>query len=221
VIARLLISSKIEDRVGEFQKNLNTHLALTSQLPEGSSQNHPDVLYFPAESKLGMEQARIIKDHFTMRPYQAKGRVLIIEDISNITLDAQNALLKTLEEPPEEALILMGATSVDNLLPTVLSRCEVVTLNSKDSDLSHLYQDVQKLQSYSLEDRFEYVEKLKDKEALLRALIQYFHQSLRSDTAKADIKFLKELLLAEEWAKQNVNIRGILEYLMQKMPTAK
>lgn len=77
------------------------------------------------------------------------------------------------------------------------------------------YLDIEKLIGSSIEERFEFIEKLKDKESFLLSLVAYFHKKLPSNA-----EFVKELLQAEKWAKQNVNIRAILEYLMLKMPTA-
>lgn len=175
--------------------------------------NHPDVLYFKAGEKLGIAQARQIKDHFSLKPYSLKGRVVIIEDASVMTIEAQNALLKTLEEPPEEAVLLLGAPSDANLLPTILSRCEIHRSAVLVSQLPT--SDIEKLINASIEERFEYIEKLKDKKEFLTALTYYFHQKLPEN-----FEFAKELLQAEEWARQNVNLRGILEYLMLilKMP---
>ncbi|KKQ83326.1 MAG: hypothetical protein UT04_C0033G0009 [Candidatus Daviesbacteria bacterium GW2011_GWF2_38_7] len=72
----------------------------------------------------------------------------------------------------------------------------------------------------SFENRFEYVEKIKNKEEFLHCLVYFFRQEmLKNAYKKPDVlQFLKELLPAEQWAKQNVNIRAILEYLMLVMP---
>lgn len=203
MIARLLISS-----LDKIREEIALHPL-----------NHPDVLYFKAGEKLGIAEARKIKQHFALKPYSLKGRVVITEDASVMTTEAQNALLKTLEEPPEEAILILGAPSDANLLPTILSRCEIVILTPSkvegEGSLANAstYQDIEKLISSGIEDRFEYIEKLKDKKEFLYALLQYFHQKL-----PANLEFTKELLKAEQWAKQNVNIRGILEYLLLKMP---
>lgn len=173
--------------------------------------NHPDVLYFTAGEKMGIAEARKIKEHFSLKPYSAKGRVVIIEDASVMTHEAQNALLKTLEEPPEEAILLLGAPSEANLLPTILSRCEIHRFPTTDYRLPAT--DIEKLINSSIEERFEYIEKLKDKKEFLADLVNYFHQKLPDN-----LEFAKELLQAEQWAKQNVNLRGILEYLILKMP---
>lgn len=199
MIARLLISPSIETLAGNL---------------EGYRTNHPDVLYFKAGEKLGIEQARKIKEHFSLKPYSLKGRVVIIEDASVMTHEAQNALLKTLEEPPKEAILILCASSDANLLPTILSRCEIIRIQNSEFRVQNLYeQEIEKLLNSTIEERFEYIEKLKDKKEFLYSLIMYFHQKL-----PANLQFTKELLQAEEWAKQNVNLRGILEYLMLKMP---
>lgn len=204
MIARLLISSSEKIRVTAIEKILTDHQI---------SRNHPDLLYFQKEERLGIAEARKIKNYFSLKPYLAKGRVVVMEDASALTHEAQNALLKTLEELPEEALFILGAPSDAHFLPTVLSRCEIIRVKGigyrvKDNE------EIEKLISSSIEDRFEYIEKLKDKEEFLQALVSYFHQKLPSH-----LSYSKELLQAEEWAAQNVNIRGILEYLMLVMPT--
>ncbi len=215
MIARLLISSSI-DKIREEIKEINI--------------NHPDMLYFKAGEKLGIGEARKIKDHFSLKPYSAKGRTVIIEDASVMTIEAQNALLKTLEEPPEEAILILGAPSDSNLLPTILSRCQIIRITNNELRITN-YADIEKLLNASIEDRFEYIEKLKDKKEFLHYLVYIFREAMVNHNSPihntivehigstSDIKnFLKELLQAEQWAKQNVNIRGILEYLMLKMP---
>lgn len=217
MIAKLLISPSID----KIKEEIGLHLS-------GVNVNHPDVLYFEAGEKLGIGEARKIKDHFYLKPYSLKGKVVIIEDASVMTTEAQNALLKTLEEPPEEAILILGAPSDANLLPTILSRCEIHRFPTTDYRLPTT--DIEKLINSSIEERFEYIEKLKDKKDFLRSLIYFFRELLHQKITKHDAAvqqnvtnsqvkdFLKELIVAEQWAKQNVNIRGILEYLMLKMP---
>lgn len=212
MIARLIISQSLDDRVAEIKKILTTH---------DLTPNHPDLLYFPYDSKLGIAEARKIKGHFSLKPYSAKGRVVVMEDASQLTQEAQNALLKTLEEPPESAILILAAPSDAKLLPTILSRCQIVRVQGigyrvQKEDFT---EDIEKLLKSGIEERFEYVEKLKDREEFLHALVYYFHKNLRLHTKGVNLTFLKELLQAEEWAEANVNIRAILEYLMLKMPT--
>ena len=200
MIARLLISSSLEIIKTEVVKILAPNPI-----------TYPDVLYFSSESKLGISEARKIKEHFSLKPYSAKGRLVVLENASGLTPEAQNALLKTLEELPKEALLILGANSDSHFLPTVLSRCLVVKLQGTSDKAQGYEGDLERLETASIAERFEFIEKLKDKENFLKSLIEYFHQ-------KRKMAYLKEILQAEEWAKQNVNIRAILEYLMLVMP---
>lgn len=219
MIARLLISQDLEVRVGEIRKILMEN-NLSPNLPAGR-QGHPDLLYLPYDFKLGIAEARKIKEHFSLKPYCAKGRAVVLEDASNLTVEAQNALLKTLEEPPPEAILILGAPSEVKFLPTILSRCEIVILTEHSAYNNYnIYNDyIEKLIDSDIEERFEYIEKLKDREAFLHAMVYYFHKNLASHMSSGNTDFLKELLQAEKWANQNVNIRAILEYLMLVMPS--
>lgn len=214
MIARLIISTSLQSRLDEIKSSLaKTNL----------TNPHPDLLYFPADSKLGILDARKVKEHFSLKPYSAKGRAVIFEDAGKLTPEAQNALLKTLEELPEEGIIILGADSDAKFLPTVLSRVQTVILENSviasPEGARQSYEDIEKLMDSNIADRFEFVEKLKDKQEFLNAMLQYFHENLASHSSSGNVNFTKELLQAEEWAKSNVNIRGILEYLMLKMPS--
>lgn len=217
MIARLVISPSIETTLKEINKTLSSHLS-------SGNTEHPDLLYFEQGRKLGTAEAKQIKEHFSLKPYSAKGKAVVIEDVSVMTVEAQNALLKTLEELPAEAIFILGANSDANLLPTILSRCEIYHFqDDKKTTQTNYKEDVIKLLNSTTEERFNFVEKLKDREEFLLILTAAFREMLyapRTGFAKLEtVNFLKELLQAEEWAKQNVNIRAILEYLMLKMPS--
>lgn len=220
MIARLLIAQHLNKRVEETEKILSE---------AGLSKSHVDCLYFPFNSKLGIEQARKIKEHFSLKPYSSIGRAVVLENAASLTPEAQNALLKTLEEPPLNAILILGASSEAKFLPTILSRCQIVNLSpsAMSADNSPVDpQNIQQLLNSTIQERFEYIEKLKEREDFLSTLIQYFRKQLSTAVRSGSNphistlqKFLKELLQAEEWSAQNVNIRAILEYLMLVMPS--
>jgi DNA polymerase III delta prime subunit len=180
---------------------------------------HPDLLYFDDETKLGVEQAKQIREFLSIKPYQAKGRVVILISAQNLTPDAQNALLKTLEEPPLESLIILGVDKEESLLPTVLSRCEA-EYRGKSIEYrgeNRFKKEIEHLLESNIKERFNYIEKLEEKEEFLKALIIYFREQLKSNPKT---HFLKILLEAEKWQKSNVNQRAILEYLMLELPNS-
>lgn len=90
--------------------------------------NHPDVHYFEPEGAAGylVSQIREIINDVDMAPIQASKKVYIIDRVDLLGMQAANAFLKTLEEPPENVvLILLGRTQA-GVLPTIVSRCQVV-----------------------------------------------------------------------------------------------
>ncbi|MGN1053404.1 MAG: hypothetical protein ACI4SH_08470 [Candidatus Scatosoma sp.] len=84
-----------------------------------------DCLFFPEEGKkFSVENAEAVAEECTLRPVECARKLFVIGDFSEATKEAQNKLLKLLEEPPEGVCFLLGATSQFSVLPTVLSRVE-------------------------------------------------------------------------------------------------
>jgi len=95
--------------------------------------SHPDVMLLEAEATGGaikVDQVRELLRYVSLAPYEGKYRVVILTNFENATISAANALLKTLEEPPPNAVIILTSESVESLLPTIISRCELIKLRS-------------------------------------------------------------------------------------------
>ena len=86
---------------------------------------HPDVLIIEPNDKgnIVIEQVRDAVDRAAYRPFEGKSRVVVIDDADALMAQAQNALLKTLEEPPSASVFILVTAHPDVLLPTVQSRC--------------------------------------------------------------------------------------------------
>jgi len=94
---------------------------------------HPDLAIVEAErigGTLKVDQVRELQRSLMLTPYEARYRVAILLRFEEAHPSAANALLKTLEEPPPKVILILTASSVENLLPTVVSRCEVLRLRS-------------------------------------------------------------------------------------------
>ena len=95
------------------------------------SGNHPDIIYVTHEKigSIGVEEIReqVVND-VAIRPYESPYKIYVIDEASKMTPQAQNALLKTLEEPPAYAVILLLSDNPDALLPTITSRCVMLHL---------------------------------------------------------------------------------------------
>lgn len=96
-----------------------------------NAQSFPDLAVLAPDEghqDLRIDQIRAIQQSLALAPYQAKYRVVLILDFQRATAAASNALLKSLEEPPARAILVLTADAEENLLPTIASRCQIVRL---------------------------------------------------------------------------------------------
>lgn len=111
--------------------------------------NHPDVFLLKPEkegSRLGIDRVREVIKNIGLKPYEARKKVYIIDGAAGLTQEAQNALLKTLEEPPSDSVIIFIAENPGDLFPTIESRSQVVRFYPlKTGDISQVLRKVYKL----------------------------------------------------------------------------
>jgi len=88
---------------------------------------HPDVhLITPEGATLKIDQIRTLTREATLKPYEGRGKVFILDRAETMTEQAQNALLKTLEEPPQATFLILIAPEASALLPPIASRCSQI-----------------------------------------------------------------------------------------------
>jgi DNA polymerase-3 subunit delta' len=90
------------------------------------SGSHPDLIYVTHEkpASIGVDDIRKqINDTIQVRPYSSTHKIYIVDEAEKMTQQAQNALLKTIEEPPGYAILILLTTNTEAFLPTILSRC--------------------------------------------------------------------------------------------------
>lgn len=94
------------------------------------SMNQPDIKYVTHEkAEIRVEEIRTqINGDIDIKPYSSKYKIYIVPDSEKMNVAAQNALLKTIEEPPEYAVIILLTTNADSFLQTILSRCVVLNI---------------------------------------------------------------------------------------------
>ncbi len=92
---------------------------------------YPDVLWIappPGKREVGIERARELKRFLALAPLEGRARIAVVEMAEWLTAAAQNALLKTLEEPPPHSWLVLTTNAPDALAPTIRSRCQRVTV---------------------------------------------------------------------------------------------
>ena len=90
------------------------------------NRNQPDILYLQHEkpNTISVDDIRSqINNDIVVKPYSSPYKVYIVDEAEKMNAQAQNALLKTIEEPPAYAVILLLTNNAETFLPTILSRC--------------------------------------------------------------------------------------------------
>ena len=88
--------------------------------------NNIDVIELDAASNRGIDDVRTLRDTIKLSPASAKKKVYIIDEAHMLTLEASNALLKTLEEPPEHVVFILATTNAEKLIETIRSRTTLI-----------------------------------------------------------------------------------------------
>ena len=90
----------------------------------------PDLHVLTPEESIRVDEIRRLQSRLALAPYGGRWRIALLPDFHQATLSSANAMLKTLEEPPSRVVLLLTSPEPELLLPTVVSRCEVVPLRS-------------------------------------------------------------------------------------------
>ena len=100
--------------------------------------NQPDIIYVSHEKPniISVDDIRHqLNNDIVIKPYSSKYKIYIVDEAEKMNIQAQNALLKTIEEPPAYGVILLLTTNADAFLPTILSRCITLNLKSVNEEL--------------------------------------------------------------------------------------
>lgn len=109
----------------------NAPCGVCSACKKSASGNHPDIKFISHEkpNSISVDDIRKqINDDIHILPYLGPYKIYIMNEAEKMTVQAQNALLKTLEEPPSYAVILLLTTSMEAMLPTICSRCVTLSM---------------------------------------------------------------------------------------------
>lgn len=141
------------------------------------SSSSPDVLEIDAASNRGIDEIRSLIKESSFLPMTGRYRVFIIDEVHMITHDAFNALLKTLEEPPQSVIFILATTNLEKVPKTIISRCLFLNFGkAKKEDIKNMLNRVIKSEKTPLEDD------------LLDLIIKHSENSFRDAT-----KLLEEL----------------------------
>lgn len=186
---------------------------------------HPyDVIRIENEdSSIGIAQIRTFIAALQLKPSQSSLHAGIIPQGELLTPAAQQALLKTLEEPPQSVRIIISVPNSSHLLPTIVSRCQVISLTTKsiysEKELEAAREIIANIQKASIGERLALCANLgKTKEelsAFLSCSIAAIRENLlRNNQAnQTDTSLLHNLLSAKKYEGTNINLQLYIEHI--------
>ena len=118
------------------------------------SNNNPDIIFVTPSKEgknISVDDIREqVNNDMGIKPYYCKKKIYIIDEAENLNMASQNAILKTLEEPPEYGMIVLLTGNENALLPTILSRCvRLHTLPAKDSEIKKYLMEYEQMPDYA------------------------------------------------------------------------
>lgn len=173
----------------------------------------PDLL--EEKEPLKIAETRKIIHWLSLKPHSSKRKLVIIYGIELMTLEAANSLLKVLEEPPGESVLILQTKKLDRVLPTIASRCILVKNIHSSVPPGSDYLSPEEISQKSIKDRFGYAAKIADSSEIRQILNEwevYFRKNLLKGQDQRPI--LKELERTKDLLLTNTSVKLLLENLL-------
>lgn len=188
----------------EERKERAQQLGQTIVSQSGHTVRSASFMYLNTEGKITREIVADILHELSMASFGGEPRIIILEEAENMTVEAGNALLKTLEEPPEQVFFMLLTPTVARMMPTLRSRSQIVTVQTAKVTL----QD-EKLDFFNqtIPQRFAYIASLTNRDQQLDFAKQILHGSQQQHNF-AFAEWLQTRLMS---AQKSGNLRLLLE----------
>ena len=228
---------------GNFQKRKEEIKKLTGN----QKVSQIDLFTLKENGSIGIEKIRELTRWSFQKPYAGKTKVAIIPAAEKLTLAAQNALLKLLEEPPQNTLIILAAPQKELLLPTIVSRCRIIKLKTESEITLSSQETTQMTKLFNtllgggvgerIKKGQEIAKTREETIVFLNKLLFFLRKLLLSKfstphsqtssiavlynrlTSEQIVKILKELLKTKKMVEKNVNFKLALENFFLDLPS--
>ncbi|MEK7143011.1 MAG: hypothetical protein AAB785_02255 [Patescibacteria group bacterium] len=177
-------------------------------------------LFLIDQSPIKIGFVRQLSSWIILTPHSSKYKLAIILNAENLTLEASNALLKVLEEPPKNSIIVLQAKKKMRILPTIISRCQIIkNFNFQEITSSSPcgYVTYEKIARENLKSRFELAGRLAIADSLPQ-ILDLWEQELRVKLLKGDnnLAILESIRKARSLLSTNISVKLLLENLLIK-----
>jgi len=195
----------------------NTQEWIKTMLTERSVSPHDTITVSPEPTSIGIEAIRTTVSRLSIHPVASPCHAVVIRNAHTMTHEAQNAFLKTLEEPVGNAFIILESKEPDTLLPTILSRCHLVNLGNAikytDEEITTCIDTLKFFKEVSVGKRLQKIDTIaKTRDAALLFIdqaIAALHKELADHYSHT--KLLRSLLAARIHILGNVNPKLALD----------
>lgn len=190
--------------------------------------SHPDVkVICPDGNSIKVNEIRYLRQDAYIIPNEGKYKFYIIKFSDYLTLQAQNAFIKILEEPPRKVVFILLCESSGNLLDTVISRCEIFKIfsNLKKNLNNENFKLAEKIMQASMEENkieiFKYISQIPSDRVYLKSLIEsilenfisaFKYESMNLNVEKS-LEKIDKLIYISKLIKKNVNLNLLISYL--------
>ena len=197
---------------GSIEEKRISHI--NNLIPNFKWENNPDLKIIErikTKKSIGIEEVRTISGFLKIKPLGQR-KIVVIKEANLLTTEAQNSLLKILEEPPIYAQIFLESNTIENLLPTILSRCQKIKIG--DTEIKNKPLEINFLE-LTIGERYDYCETLSkmEKEEVISYLTEVL-KTFKNSEKKENLENLNLLISTiENLSKFNLNTRLALENL--------
>ncbi len=185
--------------------------------------SHPDVFELDAASNRGIDDVRAIQDAAKYFPVKAKFKFFIVDEVHMLTIQAFNALLKTLEEPPAYLIFILATTNPEKVPATILSRCQKFGLHRlKIEEITEQLRKIANAEKISIDDDSLFLISklgdgaLRDALGIFDLAVSYCGNNISIDNLKEFLNIPdKEIYFKISDFIKNADSKAILEYFSE------
>jgi len=207
--AYLFVSSNSESQFNE-----------TKELIESLQVSQADTFYLESQENIKVAEIRSLVAKISLKPHSSKYKIFIIPESDKLTREAANSLLKVLEEPPGQSIIILFSRDEKNLLPTIISRCQKIMLanteETKLSDDDKIF--LTRVNEKTIKEKFVFAEEVSQREDLAATLdswLAFYREKML--TGEDVVRVIEIIIKAKKYLAQNVNTKLLLENITLEM----
>lgn len=192
--------------------------------------SNADYIEITGSDSIKIETVRDLSYKMSLKPYGGRHKIAVIDDSHNMTVEAANGLLKILEEPKPQTMMILVTHNPHRLLPTILSRAQKIGFGPladgpavlTPADREHETQSRESFQRFiseSVGNRLVLAAELAEQEtpelkATLDKWLGYLQTGLRQDPTQSAVSKIRNLMRAQRLLEQNVNTKLLLSEMM-------